>query len=344
MDGVNFKPLCCWRFVHSVHGLWARIRWLMKEFALIAQLTQCLKAGSLPHEIGAGDDCAAFTQGQQTLLFTCDAAVEGQHFISELTPWSAIGWRLATANVSDVYACGGQPLAALISVSTPKHLATHCLQQVYNGLQDAATHYGFSILGGNVSEAEHLQLHMSMLGCTTQFIARGQAKVGDWIAVSGPLGGAEAGRLLWRQRTPQGKHTQTPPNGIGLETFHLKPMAPTQLARALTSLAHAAIDISDGLGSELHHLAQASQVAMHVHSVNIPKPKGLEVWCKAQNQPLTPWVLGAGEEYQLLITGGMEQRQQAIHRGFVMIGEVKAGQGVWVDNQPLSRPLGWQHL
>ena len=300
--------------------------------------------GNLPNgAIGPGDDCALWPIGDKNLLLTCDIAVAGRHFQPGISPWDAVGWRLACANVSDVIACGGTPLAALISTSSPATInnqpANRVLAAVHDGLYQAANHYRFHIIGGNLSQADTLAFDLFMLGESKRFIPRSGVRPGDWLALSGTLGEAEAGRMAL-QETQQ---RQPSPDEHTLIQYWLKPTIPVQLASWLQQHAHAAIDISDGLSSELHHLANASKVQLHIQSHSLSSTPLLSRWLKAHQQNPTEWILNSGECWQLLITGPPKFQQQAEQQGLTIIGHAQAGRGVFLNQQPLH-PRGFTHF
>ncbi len=305
------------------------------EFELIERLAARLKRPRGAGIVGIGDDCAALPEGDGFLLLKCDAAVEGRHFIRGLTPWADVGWRVATANVSDITVCGGEPVAALVSLGVPGSAAPEELEAVYDGLAQAAEAYGFDVLGGNVTGASELVIDVFMLGRTPRFLSRAGAQPGDLIVVSGPLGDSLAGLELLKA----GAAADHP-----LVQRHLRPRARTDLVRPLRAVASAAIDISDGLSSELHHLAQRSGVRMAVETRRIPVSPELAAFAAQRGRDPVRMALSSGEEYQLLFTLPRGGRLAAFGGlGTRVIGEVQAGSGVTLDGQPLEA-TGWDHL
>jgi len=313
------------------------------EFALIARLTQRLGQALPPGVVGIGDDTAgvpltAIPQGQGFLLLTCDMAVAGRHFHPQHTPPEDVGWRVATANVSDVVACGGQPAHALVSLGVPQGQDPVWLERLYAGLAQAAQAYGFVVLGGNVSAAAELLVDVFLTGFTPKFVARRGAKPGDALWVSGPLGDAAAGLEVLLAGQPPGT-----PDAQTLLARHLRPQAQLTLAPLLVRLASAAIDISDGLSSELHHLAQASGVRLEVQAARLPCSAELARYAQARQQAALPYQLHGGEGYQVLFTAPPAAADELAAWGAVCIGQVTAGQGVLLDGVPLVS-LGFDHL
>ena len=313
------------------------------EFDLIARLAR--RIGPAPEGvIGIGDDAAAVPDGAGWLIYTCDIAVENRHFTLAHTAPADLGWKVATANASDVAACGGKPRHALISLGVPARLAPEWLEGMYDGLAEAARAYGFSVLGGNVSGASELVVDLFMTGHTNRFVPRSGARPGHLLAVSGPLGDAAAGLALLG-RAPGGSRPDpmADPVASALLIRHHRPRARTDLADALAAGASAAIDISDGLSSELHHLARASNARLDVERGRIPCSPELLAFARAEARDPLDWALHGGEGYELLFAfaPGEEPRFRAL--GATVIGRVSAGAGVFLSGEPLA-PQGWDHL
>ena len=312
----------------------------INEFELIRRLTRRLQEDLPPGVVGIGDDAAAIPFGEEVLLLTCDIAVEGRHFRSGGTGLADVGWKLASANVSDVVACGGLPEYALISLGVPQSLAPEGLEALYDGLHQAAAHYGFRVIGGNVSGAAELVVDCFMVGRAPAFISRAGARPGHLLALSGPVGDSAAG-LMALQAHPDDRHAKP------LIARHLRPTARTDLVPFLRQHARAAIDVSDGLAAELHHMAQASGAALAIQGGEVPLSTDLVDWYAQDISGSRPGplelALGSGEEYQVLCALEPEARGAAIAQGLTIIGEVRAGSGVSMDGQPLA-PAGWDHL
>ena len=307
----------------------------MDEFSLISRLSRRLARPSSPGVVGIGDDCAALpiaSGGVQ--LLTCDIALEGRHFTLGTTPLKAVGWRVATASVSDVVACGGRPTACLVSLGVPAAMDPAGLDQLYDGLAWAADEYGFEVLGGNTSASDTLLVDLFMLGCAPAFVGRNGARPGDLVALTPGSGAAEAGRLLL---AAGGDPAQT------LIKAHLHPRARLDLAELVQREASAAIDVSDGLSSELHHLARASGVQLAVESAKIHLSPELMAFAENRREHPLQWVLNGGEGYQLLFTLPPQRHTALQGSDAVIIGEARAGEGVLLDGESLQ-PGGWNHL
>lgn len=308
------------------------------EFELIARLAARLPRPHGPGVVGIGDDTAAIPHGEGLMLLTCDVAMEGRHFLRGVTPFADVGWKVATSNVSDVVACGGYPSHALISLGVPGDATEAELDALYDGLAEAAQHYGFQVLGGNVTGADKLMVDCFMTGLAPAFIPRGGARVGHVLCVSGTLGDSSAGLELLKAGA-SGEQQEA------LVAHHLRPMARTDLVPLLREAAGAAIDISDSLASELHHVAAASAVQLAVERELIPVSGELVSFAKSRGEDPRERALYGGEDYQLLFSAPAEAIRMRESGGgdLTIIGEVREGSGVLLSGQPLPN-RGWDHL
>jgi thiamine-monophosphate kinase len=304
------------------------------EFQLIARLADLLGDPATPGVIGIGDDCAGIPRGDGYLLMACDIAMDGRHFQRGRAPMTDVGWKVATANVSDVVACGGLPTFALVSLGVPDGMPQEELDDLYKGLREAAQAYGFQIVGGNVTGARDLLVDVFILGETRRFLPRSGAQPGDLVAVSGTLGDSAAGLTLLRAQGA-GDHP--------LIRRHLRPRARTELVPLLQAVAHAAIDISDGLAAEAHHVAGASGVGLALDAAAIPLSPELRDFAAGRGEQPLDWALNSGEEYQILFTLDPADRERLAGHDVTVIGTVEAGSGVTLSGKPLPAG-GWDHL
>ncbi|MEE8395969.1 MAG: thiamine-phosphate kinase [bacterium] len=308
------------------------------EFELIARLAARLSPPGEAGVVGIGDDAAAIPVAGGFLLLTCDIAVEGRHFVRAHTPMADLGWKVASASVSDVVACGGLPTYALISLGIPDDCGAEPLERLYEGLEEAGTHYGFQVIGGNVTAADQLLVDCFMVGRAERFVSRSGSEPGQLLAVSGTLGDSDAGReLLGREPRGEGERA--------LLACHLRPRVrtDTELVGFLRDWAGAAIDISDSLAAELHHLARAGGVGLQVEGGRIPISAELEAFCAARGEPALERALYGGEDYRVLCTLPAAREAEAQAAGFTVIGSVTAAGGVTCSGRPLP-DRGWDHL
>jgi thiamine-monophosphate kinase len=270
----------------------------LSEFDLIARYF----ARPTPSAIlGPGDDCAlvAPTPGME-LAITTDMLVAGTHFFADTDP-RQLGWKTLAVNVSDLAAMGAQPRWALLAGSLPA-ADEAWIAAFTDGLFACAKRYGVELIGGDTTRGP-LNLCMTALGEVPagQALRRSGALIGDELWISGQPGLAALG-LAHRQ----GK-TRLPAALAGrcLAALH-GPLPRVELGLALRSraLAHAAIDVSDGLLADLGHLLERSGVAAEVFLAQLPAlPTGADPALARHCQ------LAGGDDYELVFAAPPAQRQ-----------------------------------
>ena len=171
------------------------------EFALIEILADMI--GPHSHQagpcgfrltLGIGDDTAAWQTPEATELSTTDTVVEGVHFTRETTPWFDLGWKLMTANVSDIAAMGGLPLYALVTLGLPPDTQVEDIRALYEGMLDMARKYEVAIVGGDIVRSPVAFITLSLNGAHPgKPMLRSAAKPGYQIGVSGYLGSSAGG-------------------------------------------------------------------------------------------------------------------------------------------------------
>jgi thiamine-monophosphate kinase len=326
------------------------------EFALIERFRALVPASGAGVLTGIGDDTAVLrVRDGAALLATCDVQVEGVHFTREHCAPADVGWRALAVNLSDIAAMGGTPRYALVSLLIPPSVAAAALEELYRGLADLARRHGVTVVGGNVSGTPGpLAVDITVLGEVEQAARRGGARPGDGIWMTGHAGKAAAGRFL------RGHPDAAVPGREALEAAYCRPVPRISAGRVLGALARsgvvtAMIDTSDGTAGDLLHLAEASRVGVRLDARRLPAPRGLAEAARAAGVDPDEWLLGGGEDYELLFTAAPSFGQQAGETaaaagiGLTRIGEVLAeGDGRTVltaagEVRPL-RPAGWDHL
>jgi thiamine-monophosphate kinase len=336
------------------------------EFKLIDRLADRLPAPEvLPDAVraglrlGIGDDAAVWRLPDGNLgLLTIDTVVEGVHAYPHERP-EDVGARALTAAVSDVAAMGGTPFFAVVALQAPRRGSDETLERLYDGLAEEARALGVAVVGGDVVDTPGpLAFSIAVYGTCPdgRLWPRGGARAGDVLAVTGRLGGSRAGLELigdpdypprsdWEQR---------------LAERHLRPRARVAAARALQARGgvHGAQDISDGLSSELWHLALASEVGLRIEAAAVPLHPDLERYLEARaaagGERLDPvgYALDSGEEYELLLA--LEATHPALAEPdlggegpLTVIGAVTAGppEVILVEAGGPRRllPGGWSH-
>ena len=276
---------------------------------------------------GIGDDCAvvAVPAGER-LCASTDSSVENVHFRREwLTP-REIGYRATAAALSDLAAMAARPLGVLVAITLPASWRTE-LDAIADGIGEAATRAGTVILGGDLSAGGELSVTLTVLGSAAHPLGRHGARAGDHVYVTGALG-ASLGALRELMRGER-------PSPMQLERF-ARPQPRLKEARWLAEHgASAAIDISDGLGADLGHLAAASGVRIALDLERVPLAEEIDprtgAWRRDTLGSRSPQQLmdaaTSGEEYELVVTigGDLDEADfvREFHLAITEIGRVE---------------------
>jgi thiamine-monophosphate kinase len=247
-------------------------------------------------EIWIGDD-AAVVAGAKRLLLTTDLSVAGVHADLDLIGLDDLGWRAVAGAVSDIAAMGGRPGPVLVAVAGPPSVD---LELLYGGIAAACAEHGSPVVGGDLSTADQLVVAVSVTGAVPagRPVLRSGAGGGDRIFVTGPLGAAAAGLRILRRHAGRRGAVDGGPGGTDGEDdgeraavrAHRRPVARLAHGEAARRAgARAMIDVSDGLGADLAHLADASGVGVRLERVPVASAATEEE------------ALGGGEDYELII-------------------------------------------
>jgi len=272
------------------------------EFGLLARLTAGLE--SRPDVLtGVGDDCAVLDLGGELVtLATCDALLDGEHFLRRVATPEQIGRRAMAVNLSDIASMGGWPRYALISLLLPSDLPTAFMDGVYRGLRAEAEQYGAVIVGGNITGSSMFGIDITLLGQARrgQALLRSGAHPGDALLMTGTLGEAAAGLHLLLH-----SEIDAPaPVVAQLAAAQLVPVPRVPEGRLLATLGvvTAMMDISDGLAADLGHLCLQSGVGALLDEAALPIPEAVQTAAQLAGQRALDWALFGGEDYQLLFT------------------------------------------
>lgn len=325
------------------------------EFGLIARLKERFASQGIGIVRGIGDDTAALQVTPGCLLLaTTDAAVEGVHFRTATTTPAALGRRALAVNLSDIASMGGVPRWALISLALPLATPLTFVEGLADGLAEEAALYQTEIVGGNLARSlDHISIDITLLGevAPAQALYRTGARPGDRILATGTLGDSAAGlAILLDQAAP------TVPGADYLISRHRLPTPRMAAGRTIaqSQLATAMIDLSDGLASDLGHLAEASRVGAVIAAGRVPLSPELRLLAQSLGRDPLTWALRGGEDYELLLTAPPDHvpaLTSAIQSQGVLvtdIGEITAEPGLWLVSPDGQRaPLGdvlWRHF
>ena len=225
------------------------------EFGLLAELER----RGLVH--GIEHDAAQLRDG---LVVTQDAMVEGVHFRLDWISWRDLGWRVATANLSDLAASAAEPEALIVSLGVPAGTRVDDVADLYAGIAET----GVPVRGGDTTRAELVVLSVTALGRAERVPGRAGARPGDAVVVTGPLGGAGAAFRHGR---------------------YLRPPLRLAEGKRLGAVASAMLDLSDGLERDAEHIARRSSCRIVIDLERVPLAEGAELAD-----------LGFGEDFELL--------------------------------------------
>ena len=244
------------------------------EFGLIRQIRNTTRVSNPAVLMGIGDDTAVIRgSSKKDMLFTTDMLIEGIHFeITEASPYE-IGRKALAVNLSDIAAMGGWPTVAVVAVGLPPDLPPKFVRELYEGIEDLASSFNVSIVGGDTNRSGKIVISVALLGEVekNKALLRSGAKEGDVIFVTGLLGGSYASK------------------------WHLNFIPRLEESRFLSRhfKIHAMIDISDGLASDIHRVCEESGVGAILSQEAIP----VSPFAKKREAALTD-----GEDFELLFT------------------------------------------
>ncbi|MDB5309569.1 MAG: thiL [Gemmataceae bacterium] len=301
-----------------------------QEFAFINWLRSRTPADSRVL-VGPGDDTAVLVPLTRPILVTVDMLMDGTDFhLSEVGPRAA-GRKAMAVNLSDIAAMAGVPTATVVSVALPTPGGREFGEQLYAGIRDLADEFGVSVVGGDTNSwAGGLVISVTLLGEATErgVVRRSGAKPGDWVFVTGPLGGSILGHHL-----------------------AFKPRVREALKLHEVTGLHAMIDVSDGLAADLNHILEESRCGGVLFETAVPvSPAAFELSRTSGKTPLEH-ALGDGEDFELVFTvspadGAQLVRDQPVP-GITLtkIGEC-VDAGLWLEEngqRRLLEPTGWEH-
>jgi thiamine-monophosphate kinase len=249
--------------------------------------------------IGIGDDAAAWRSDAAVQLLTVDSFIQDVHFSLGITPWREIGWKALAVNLSDIAAMGGGPKYAVVSLALPGDTEVDNVRALYQGMVALAQESGVAIVGGDTSRGPQVALNITVLGSipnhAESMLTRSGARLGDKVAVTGYLGAASAGWEMLAKKLRFDARTTA-----HLEEAFLHPRPRLAEGRLLLECGvNTAIDISDGLVSDLGHICQASQLGARINVDAAPVDPAARAGFSEKALELA---LSGGEDYELLFT------------------------------------------
>jgi len=276
------------------------------EFGLIRRLKDLLSKEGLAGRnvvLGIGDDTASFIpRSGQEILVTCDSMVEGRHYLPECISPHDLGRRAMISNISDIGAMGGVVLYALVSLGLRPETAVADVEEMYRGFLFELNPFHASIIGGNItSVGDSPFIDITLLGEVPEgrSLRRSTAKPGDSILVTGFPGRSGAGLRLLLEKKGTERLEDHP-----LVRKYLVPghRALAGRAVALSGLATAMIDTSDGFLGDLGHICEESGAGADLEQNTLPLKQDLIDAARAFGEDPYEFMLGNSDDYELIVT------------------------------------------
>lgn len=309
------------------------------EFSLIARYFDRVRSSRLDVETGIGDDCALLNiPEKQTLAISTDTLVAGNHFLPDIDP-ADLAYKALAVNLSDLAAMGADPAWLTLALTLPE-VNEAWLAAFSDSLFEQLNYYGMQLIGGDTTRGP-LSMTLGIHGYVPagRALKRSGAKPGDWIYVTGTPGDSAAGLAILQNRlqVAEAKDAEY------LLKRHLRPTPRILIGQALRDLASAAIDLSDGLISDLGHIVTASGCGARVEVDALPYSEALSRHV-APDQALR-WALSGGEDYELCFTvpeinrGALDVAIGQLGVPFTCIGQMSAdvdGMNFVRDGDPVT--------
>jgi thiamine-monophosphate kinase len=305
------------------------------EFQIIQQYFESHAGVDKSIALGIGDDCALIIPTTNTYqVISVDTSIADRHFPNDADAYD-IAYRALNVSLSDLAAMGAKAKWFTLAISLPEYNALW-LSRFSQGLFQAAHNAGVHLIGGDTTKGS-LTITVQVQGELPigKALQRNNAKVGDYIYVSGYLGNAGAGLLVYQK--------QLAANNT-LLTDYLKPEPELVLGEKLLNIANSCIDISDGLLADLSHILRASNVGAEIDLAHIPLSD--ELLSAVDNKQALQLALQAGDDYKLCFTSAISPEQLTLE-GVFCIGCITENTELTFKNKPYNFEItttGFDHF
>ena len=309
----------------------------MKEFDVIRRISGSLPDAPLEVLVPIGDDCAVLHLGESTWAAAADMLVAGHHFKDWASP-EDVGYKAVAVNVSDIAAMGAAPRFVLVSGGAPE---PDTIDRCFQGVLEACEEFGVYPIGGDTTGAGALTVDVSILGQFSYLpVLRSGARPGDLLAVTGELGASGAGLLALEN------------GGRGPERLvrkHLRPEPRVVAGQAAARLdAHAMIDLSDGLASDVRHICEKSGVGCRIELGRLPIAGDTREYLDSQGRAPETLAITGGEDYELLVAAPetvLNALAAETETPLTVIGEITDSEVEFLrDGEKVEGLSGWDHF
>ncbi|WP_434636048.1 thiamine-phosphate kinase [Klebsiella sp. I138] len=318
------------------------------EFSLIARYFDRVKSMRLDVETGIGDDCALLNVPEKkTLAISTDTLVAGNHFLPDIDP-ADLAYKALAVNLSDLAAMGAEPAWLTLALTLPQ-ADEAWLASFSDSLFMQLNYYDMQLIGGDTTRGP-LSMTLGIHGFVPpgRALKRSGAKPGDWIYVTGTPGDSAAGLAILQDRLV----VESAADADYLLARHLRPMPRVLQGQALRDLASSAIDLSDGLISDLGHILKASGCGARIDLDAMPLSDAM--LRQVETEQALRWALSGGEDYELCFTvpelnrGALDVAIGQLGARFTCIGQVCAeadGLQLMQSGKPVQLDLqGYDHF
>lgn len=299
----------------------------MTETEIVKQIRGLAEGGYRAKAVvrGIGDDCAVVRpKPGEDFVFTTDLVLQDHHFTLDTHKPADVGHKALARSLSDLAAMGSEPVFCLVSLAVPEALSGKWTKRFYEGLLALANRYRITLAGGDLSRFDKVIVDVMCCGRVPkgQALLRSGAQPGDYIYVTGALGGSALG-LSTKKGEAWKRHLRPEPRieaGVALRKFRVS----------------SAMDVSDGLSLDLHRLCLESEVGAELFP-DLPVAKGAT----------EDHALNGGEDYELVFTASAKKKIPSRLGGVTVtrIGLITDGPcgEITRDGQPL-KPAGFDHF
>ena len=322
---------------------------LPDEFELIRRYFAPLAAG-VPGAVGLRDDAATLAVPADTeLIVTTDAVVAGVHFLAN-DPADLVAKKALRVNLSDLAAKGGRPTVYFMTLALGPSIDEAWVAAYAGGLADDQREYSVALAGGDTTATPGpLTITIVALGeiARGRVLRRGGGRAGDDVYVSGTIGDAALGLAVAKGEL---RDLGAPSRAFLVERYRL-PQPRTTLGPRLPGLAHAALDVSDGLVADLGHMAEASGLSAEIDAALVPLSAAAKIALAVEPARMED-VLTGGDDYEILFSAppsaasALDALAREVGVPLTRIGRLSAGHGVSVlgsDGLSLGRG-GYRHF
>ncbi|MGL4724395.1 MAG: thiamine-phosphate kinase [Scandinavium sp.] len=313
------------------------------EFSLISRYFDRVRSSRLDVETGIGDDCALLSVPEkQTLAISTDTLVSGIHFLPDINP-ADLARKALAVNLSDLAAMGADPAWLTLALTLPS-VDEAWLETFSNSLFEQLNYYDMQLIGGDTTKGP-LSMTLGIHGFVPEgrALKRSGAKPGDWIYVTGTPGDSAAGLAILQDCMK----VNAKEDADYLVKRHLNPTPRILSGQALRGLANSAIDLSDGLISDLGHILKASECGARIDLDSLPYSEAMTR--HVEPEQALRWALSGGEDYELCFTvpelnrGALDVALGNFGMAYTCIGQMTAdveGLHFQRDGKPVT--LDWK--